>query len=134
MVDSNAQELPSGPQSVNTKRCVGSTDAALRRGLLSCSLKLPTLVAAVSPEQQGMKLMDQLARCLGQIAAVTPQLLPETRGGGLERRRTKGVAHLAQQHRQMGFKPRNKLQSTGSALNLGVGWPRLGSPPRWSAY
>ena len=49
--------------------------------------------------------MDQLARRLGQMAAVTQQLPPEPGGAGLERHRTKSVAHLTQQHGQMIFKP-----------------------------
>ena len=38
---------------------------------------------------------------VGQIAAVREQLPPEAFGRGLERHRTKRVAHLPQQHRQM---------------------------------
>ncbi len=67
-----------------------------RRGLPLCSLKLPALVAAVITEQAGVKLMDQLARGLGQIAALTQQLSPEIRGDGLKWHRAKRVAHLAQ--------------------------------------
>jgi hypothetical protein len=89
---------------LNTKGVGGATGPALLRGLPLCSLNLPALVAAVSAEEAGVKLMDQLARRIGQIAAVTQQLPPETHGGGLERHRTKRVAHLAQQQRQMRLK------------------------------
>ena len=52
-----------------------------------------------------MELMDELARRRGQIAALPEQLPPEPLGRGPERHRTKRVAHLPQQHRQMGLKP-----------------------------
>jgi len=39
-------------------------------------------MAAISPEQGGVKLMDQLPRRIGQIPAVPKQLAPETFGRG----------------------------------------------------
>jgi hypothetical protein len=60
-------------------------------------MKLPALMAAVSPEQTGVELMHQLAGSTGQVSAPRQQLLPEVLGRGLERQRAKGVAHLPQQ-------------------------------------
>jgi len=68
-------------------------------------LKLPTLVAAVSPKQTGMELMDELARRRGQIPAALDQLTPEASGRGPERQWTKRIADLSHQRRQMCFKP-----------------------------
>ena len=49
--------------------------------------------------------MDHLARGGAKIAAALEQLPPEASGGGLEWHRPKRVAHLAEQRRQMLFKP-----------------------------
>ena len=51
-----------------------------------------------------MELMDELARRTGQIAATLQQLPPEALGRGLERHRTKRVADLPHQRRQMRLK------------------------------
>ena len=48
--------------------------------------------------------MDQLPGRAGQIAALLEQSRPEALGGGLEGRRTKRIAHLAQKQWQMRLK------------------------------
>jgi len=81
-----------------------SSGNALPRGQPLCSLKLPTLVAAVSSKQTSVELMNELPCRTGQITALLKQLPPEALGAGLERQRAKRVTHLAQQHRQMPLK------------------------------
>jgi len=83
----------------------GLTGTGLRREWPSDSLQRPALVAAISSEQTGMELVDEFLGDAGQRAALPQQLPPEPLGRGVERHRTKSVAHLPQQPRQMGLKP-----------------------------
>src|SRR5450631_1397625 len=65
--------------------------------------------------------MNELPCRTGQITALLKQLPPEALGGGLERQRAKGVAHLAQQHRQMPLKASPvTLNELAGALNFGT--------------
>jgi hypothetical protein len=61
-------------------------------------------MAAVSPKQTGVKLMNQLPRGAGQIAAALQQLSPKTFRSGPQRYPAKSAAHLPHQGWQMRFK------------------------------
>src|ERR1035438_1321810 len=68
-----------------------------------------------------MELMDEFPRRSGQVAAMTQQLPPKALRRGLEGHRTKRVAHLAQQHRQMHFKtPPINSDQLAPALDFGT--------------
>ncbi len=62
-------------------------------------------MAAVSPEQTGVILLDQLSGGAGEIPAARQQDVPKLPGRGLKRQRPERVAHDAQERRQMPLIP-----------------------------
>src|SRR5260221_12063889 len=79
-------------------------------------------MAAVSSEQTGVKLIDQLLGRTGQSSAVLEQLLPEPFGRRRKGQRTKRVADLLHQRRQMRFKTAPiPFDQFAPPLNLGTG-------------
>src|ERR1041385_3527819 len=102
MVDSSRRSLISTAFARYNRGVWGQTSGRLPRTSALCSLqRLTALMTAVSAEQAGMKLADQLPRGRAQISAPGEQSPPEIFGPGLERHRAKRVAHHPQQQKQM---------------------------------